>query len=89
MTEEQPKAKCSFCGKDVDNVVLLIASQIEDAFICDDCVVQCVNVASDYFHKHNITDDNYYDQLPKNKRKKIAKENREKRKKENESPTKH
>lgn len=43
------KVCCSFCGRDEDNVELLIPSPItEGAFICSDCIDTCGRIISDH-----------------------------------------
>lgn len=85
--------KCNFCGRSADEVVLLISAPEQHspvpAFICDDCVVMSVNVMRDEFAKRGITQDNYYEHIPKNMRKKIAKKNKEKRKAKENAKKKH
>ena len=46
---EANKVRCSFCGRDEDNVELLIPSPItEGAFICSDCIDACERIISDH-----------------------------------------
>ena len=41
--------RCSFCGRNENQVLFLIPSPIADAYICDDCVDACDSIISDQF----------------------------------------
>ena len=43
MSEGQPKAQCSFCGKSQDEVSARISGQ-QGAHVCEECVVVCIDV---------------------------------------------
>lgn len=47
LMEKSVDAKCSFCGKRVDQVKRMIAGPDGSAYICDDCVKLCNEVLED------------------------------------------
>jgi ATP-dependent protease Clp ATPase subunit len=44
---DKPSIMCSFCGKSTSEVAYVVASQIEKAFICNECVKTCTEVLFD------------------------------------------
>lgn len=45
--------KCSFCGRDENQVMFLVPSPLGSAYICDDCIHTCSDVIDDYFQPHH------------------------------------
>ena len=40
--------RCSFCGRDENQVLFLIPSPIDECYICDDCVDACDSIINDH-----------------------------------------
>ena len=50
--EDKKQLKCSFCGKNQDQVKRLIAGP--GVYICDECIDLCSDIIQDEFEENNV-----------------------------------